>query len=62
MKPYRAHFRKEIIMDREDIIERLSLYFGLDTEDTESDEWQMGAYLDNGNFLSLAEVVKALED
>ena len=54
--------RKEITMDRETLIDALQSYFNLETDDLDSYDWQAGAYTSNGEFLSLANVVNALED
>lgn len=53
-------------MDREEIIERLADYFGIEPEDGDYDldgyDWQSGAYLNGREWLSLAVIVDILAD
>lgn len=48
-------------MDRSELLERLAEHYGVDSMDTNSYDWQCGCYV-NGVWLSLAEIVKCLED
>ena len=55
-------------MDREEIIEKLAFYFGLDTNedgeyDLDSYDWQAGCSMGHGGlWLNLANVVDALTE
>ena len=52
-------------MDRQEIMEYVAEYFGIETEDGEFDindyDWQAGCYISHDRFLNLAEVVKCIE-
>jgi len=52
-------------MSREEIMECVAEYFGIENETGEYDirdyDWQAGCYMGNGRFLSLGEVVKCIE-
>ena len=53
-------------MDRQELMERLADWFGIEPDENgefniNSYDWQAGCY-SNGSWLSLAEVVKCLEE